>query len=189
MITHPLRFLQVFVRIFWEISFSWEKHSYQYSSGSCSKSLPQQKRKNCLNCTLMFTEVPLDDVFVPLRVIPDRPIFDIPFVQERQLKHVWQCTDLSEPEGEDYIRRLRFIWYSQLRPEEARPQQQISIDEVLQRISPENSMAIILGAPGSDKTTLLHWTARRMAEELIATDGSPAGNGSSSARIPILIND
>jgi len=55
--------------------------------------------------TLLFPDVPLDDVFVHLHIIPDRPIFDLPFEQERQLGKIQQHTDLSDEDRENYVRR------------------------------------------------------------------------------------
>lgn len=62
-----------------------------------------------LSRTLMATDVPLDDVFIPLHVIPDCPIFDIPTEQQRQPNKMQQRTDLSDREREDYLYRLLFI--------------------------------------------------------------------------------
>src|SRR5207248_2847391 len=105
--------------------------------------------------------------------------------QQRQLKKMEQRTDLSERELEGYLYRLRFTWYSQLRQEQA--QQQISIDQVLHRFSPGNPMGIILGTPGSGKTTFLRWVAYHLASDLIAPGRSSPGHRLPPTQIPILI--
>jgi NACHT domain-containing protein len=137
--------------------------------------------------TLLFTDVPLDEVFVNLHVMPDRPIYDIPAEQQRQLKKMQQRTDLSSQEREDYIQRLRFTWYFQSRYEQAQAQHEIPIDEVLRKFFPRNPVAIILGTPGSGKTTFLRWVAYHLADTLLSSDPSSLTNGSAPTWIPILI--
>jgi hypothetical protein len=137
--------------------------------------------------TLVFTDVTLDNVFVHLHVIPDRPIFDIPFEQQKQFRMIQQHVGLSDDEREDYIQRLRFTWYSQLRQGRAHALQHISIDEVLGGFSRENPVAIVLGAPGSGKTTFLRWVAYHLADDLISSGRPSSANGSAPAYIPILI--
>ena len=137
--------------------------------------------------TLVFTDVQLDDVFVHPQVISDRPIFDIPQEQQRQLQKIQQRTDPSDQEREDYIQRLRFAWYSQLRQENVQAQQQLPIAEVLRRLYPRNPVAIILGTPGSGKTTFLRWVAYHLSYNLISSDTSSSTNGSAPKQVPILI--
>ena len=136
---------------------------------------------------LVFTDVPLDAAFVHLHVIPDQPIYDIPGEQQRQLLELQQRTDLNSQEREDYIQRLRFTWYSQLRQEQAQAQHQIPVDEVLQRFFPGNPVAIILGTPGSGKTTFLRWVAYHLVDTLLSSGPSSLTNGSAPTWIPILI--
>lgn len=167
-------------RVKHEEGFSQYLHSMKNMNQNIGpEGLAQQSR------TLVFSDVSLDDVFVPLHVIPDRPIFDIPAEQQRQLKQMQQRSDLSDREREDNIHRLRFTWHSQLRQEKAAAKQRISIDEVLRRFSPGNQMAIILGTPGSGKTTFLRWVAYHLASDLIAAGQS--SQGLPPARLPILI--
>jgi hypothetical protein len=137
--------------------------------------------------TLLFTDVPLDDVFVHLQVIPDHPIFDLPYEQERQLRQIQRQTDLSDNKREDYMRLLRFTWYSQLRQDGAQARQHIPVVKVLERIFAGSPVAIILGAPGSGKTTFLRWVAYRLADNLLSSDPFALPSGASSVRIPILI--
>ena len=137
--------------------------------------------------TLLFTDVPLDDVFVHLQVIPDHPIFDLPYEQERQLRQIQRHTDLSDNKREDYMRLLRFTWYSQLRQDGAQARQQIPVVKVLERVFAGSPVAIILGAPGSGKTTFLRWVAYRLADNLLSSDPFALSSGASSVQIPILI--
>jgi hypothetical protein len=137
--------------------------------------------------TLLFSDVPLEEVFVHLQLIPDRPIFDIPFEQERQRVKLQEHTDLSEADRENYFRRLRVTWYSQLRQDYVQEQHQISIEKVLESFSPENPVAIILGSPGSGKTTFLRWVAYHLADTLLSSDLSSLAHESPPSRIPILI--
>ncbi len=157
-------------------------HSVKELSQNMSpKGLAQYSR------TLLFPDVPLDDVFVHLHIIPDRPIFDLPFEQERQLGKIQQHTDLSDEDRENYVRRLGLVWYSQLRQDHVQAHLQISIEEVLQSFFPGNPVAIILGSPGSGKTTFLRWVAYHLADDLLSSDLSFLANGSSPNRIPIVI--
>jgi hypothetical protein len=137
--------------------------------------------------TLLFIDIPLDDVFVHLRVIRDRPLFDIPYEQGRQLGKIQQHPELGDAVREGYIQRLRSIWYSQFRQDGAQLRQQIPINEVLRSFLPGNPVAILLGTPGSGKTTFLRWVAYHLADTLLSSESSALANGTSSIRIPILI--
>ena len=121
---------------------------------------------------LIVTDVPLDAVFVPLHVIPDQPIYDIPDEQQKQLEQMQHRTDLSSQVREGYAQRLRFIWCSQLRQEKAQMVQQISVEEVLGRLYPADPVAILLGTPGSGKTTFLRWTAYHLAVASLSSKSS-----------------
>jgi hypothetical protein len=141
-----------------------------------------------LSRTLLFTDVPLDDVFVHLHIIPDRPLFDIPYEQERQLRKIQHHPDLSIYERKDYMQRLGSIWYSQFRQDDAQVRQPIPIDQVLQRFFSGNPVAILLGTPGSGKTTFLRWVSYHLADTLLSSGPSAPAKGSASPiRIPILI--
>ena len=153
----------------------------ELSQSMSPKGLVQHSR------TLLFTDVPLEDVFVKLHVIPDRPIFDLPFEQERQLGIIQQHTDLSDEDRENYIRRLGLVWYSQLRQDHVQAHNQITIETVLQSLFPGNPVAIVLGSPGSGKTTFLRWVTYHLADALLSSDPSVLANGSSLFRIPIFI--
>jgi hypothetical protein len=153
----------------------------QLSQNISPKGLAQYSR------TLLFTDVPIEDVFVPLHAITDRPIFDLPFEQERQLGKIQQHTDLSNEELENYLQRLGLIWHSQLRQDHVDARHHISIERVLQSFSPENPVAVVLGSPGSGKTTFLRWVAYHLADDLLSSGPSALANASSPFRIPIFI--
>src|SRR5690349_22301291 len=50
--------------------------------------------------SLKLPRIPLDEIFIHLRVISDRPLYDVPMVQQKQLEEIRQHSHLSEEERE-----------------------------------------------------------------------------------------
>jgi hypothetical protein len=138
---------------------------------------------------LVFADLPQDETFVDLQVVADEPVYDEPFEQKRRLEAMRQRTDLSSEEREAYLQRLRIIWRSQLRwdVDEEQVQQPLPLIEVLQRFTPTSPVAILLGVPGSGKTTFLRWLALHMARACLSWGKYSLPQGFGHPQVPILI--
>ncbi len=138
---------------------------------------------------LIFADVPQDGTFVDIHVVADEPVYDAPGEQQRQLETMRQRTDLSNEEREAYLQRLRIIWRSQLRWEvnEGKVQQPLLLTEVLQRFTSTSPVAILLGTPGSGKTTYLRWLALHMARACLAHGKYSLPHGLGRPQVPLLI--
>lgn len=139
---------------------------------------------------LISVNVSLDANFIHMQAMPDRPRYDIPSEQERLYQETLQRLDLSIEEREEQIQRLRSIWcYSPQNPGISifDRERELKIEEAIKRVKATSPAAIILGSPGSGKTTTLRWLAYHMAS---------ASNkwfyrlpeGLSHKQIPILID-
>lgn len=136
--------------------------------------------------TFVSANVPLDDIFVHLQVVPDRPVYDTSQDQQKLIDAIRQCTALNIDEREAYIQRLAVSWQSQQGKRWAGVQQSIPIEEALQQLGPENTTAVILGSPGAGKSTIIRWLALKMAQAFRPSGTSLADN-LSPRQIPILI--
>jgi NACHT domain len=138
---------------------------------------------------LVFADLPQDETFVDLQVVVDEPVYDEPGEQKRRLEAMRQRTDLSNDEREAYLQRLRIIWRSQLRwdVDEQQMQQPLPLIEVLQRFTPTSPVAILLGVPGSGKTTFLRWLALHMARACLSWGKYSLPQGFGHPQVPILI--
>ncbi len=117
---------------------------------------------------LISVNVPLDTVFIHLRTVPDRPVYDVPGEQQKLLEKLEELrhrSDLNAEELEENIQRLRVIWSSQIGQEALmlRQRQNATIEDVLEQLRAANPVAVILGAPGSGKSTTMRWLALHMA--------------------------
>jgi hypothetical protein len=139
--------------------------------------------------TLILADVPLNEPFVPLHVVSDEPIYDAPGEQQKQLEAMRKRTDLSIEERDAYLQGLRFIWQSQLRwnVDEEQAQQPLLFEEILPRLTSTSPVAILLGAPGSGKTTFLRWLAFHMARATLSPSTYSLPNGLGRPQIPLLI--
>ena len=142
-----------------------------------------------LSRALIFMDVPLEAAFVHLNVVSDEPIYDAPDEQQRQLEAMRKRTDLRREERDAYLQGLRIIWQSQLRRDvdEERAQQPLFLEELLLRLTPTNPVAILLGAPGSGKTTFLRWLAFHMARATLSLNTYPLPHGLGRPQVPVLI--
>jgi hypothetical protein len=112
---------------------------------------------------LLSVNVPLDDVYIHLSAVPDRPLYDMPHEQLKLLAALRQEADMEPAERERRIQDLRRIWASH-ELAELRPRSNANIEEILQRLTVANPVAVLLGAPGSGKSTTLRWFALHMAQ-------------------------
>jgi hypothetical protein len=137
---------------------------------------------------LVFADAPQDEAFVVMQVVADEPVYDAPDAQKRQLEAIRQRTDLSHEEREAYLKRLRLIWRSQLKwdVDEERVQP-LPLTEVLQRFTPTTPAAVLLGVPGSGKTTFLHWIALHMARACLSHGKYSLPHGLGRPQVPILV--
>src|SRR5260221_1710269 len=136
--------------------------------------------------TSVPASVPLDDIFVHMQVIPDRPVYDTSYEQQGLLDAIRQSTELSIEGREEYIQRLGAIWQSQLGKRWGSARQSVPIEEVLHQLWPENTTAVLLGSPGSGKSTFLRWLALHMAQAFrSSTNVLP--DGLLPRQIPVLI--
>ncbi len=115
---------------------------------------------------LISVNVPLDTNFIHLQAMPDRPRYDMPSEQQRLLQEILQNPNLNEEEREEQMQHLRGIWFysphEQSLPDVDR-KREVEIEEVIRRLKATSPVAIILGTPGSGKTTTLRWLALHMA--------------------------
>ena len=125
---------------------------------------------------LLSVNVPLDDIFIHIRTVSDRPVFDIGIEQQQLLEEIEQVRrrfDLDLHEREDYIQRLRAtMWHSQLGEEllMTRRGEDVTIENVLKRLTPARPAVVLLGSPGSGKSTTMRWLALRMAHASCHSD-------------------
>jgi NACHT domain len=134
---------------------------------------------------LVSVSIPLDDVFIQLQALCDRPLYDMPSEQQRISHELLYRADLAEEDREERLQRQQAIWHSQLGRgyEEA---QEIFIDTIIHHLSAEYPVAILLGIPGSGKSTILQWFALQMARACLKADYDLPEN-LRPKQIPILL--
>ena len=95
----------------------------------------------------------------------------MPTLQEDLLNQIRQRSDLSLEEREERIQRLRVIWHSQLgqKPAEKWHKQNVAIEKVLEQLEIKLPVAVLLGAPGSGKSTVMRWLALHMARAFLSS--------------------
>ncbi len=142
-----------------------------------------------LSRAMVFAEVPLNEIFVPLQVVSDEPIYDAPAEQYRQFEAIRQRDDLSIEERDAYLQRLHIIWQSQLSRDEdvEQAQQPLLLDELVSRLSSNDPVAILLGTPGSGKSTFLRWLALHMARASLTPGAYQLPSRLGPEQVPILI--
>ena len=139
---------------------------------------------------LISVNVPLDEIFIHLSAVSDRPLYDLPYEQQKLLEELrlGSHSDMTQEQREEHIQRLRVLWYSQLGQDwaEGRQKQNATIEEVLKALKAERPVAVILGTPGSGKSTTMRWLALKMARASLSRSYD-LPEGLASRQIPILI--
>jgi hypothetical protein len=107
--------------------------------------------------------VPLDTVFIHLRAASDRPRFDLPNEQQEALAAIRRRTDLSPAQQEEFIQALRVRWYSQIGRTDLESPGRVEVEKILQHTTAQQPGIVILGSPGSGKSTTLRWLVFQMA--------------------------
>jgi ABC-type multidrug transport system fused ATPase/permease subunit len=118
---------------------------------------------------LISVNVPLDAIFIHLHAVSDRPLHDMPFEQQKALEELRQRLDLGaegSEDNEERIARLKSVWASQLGQSaaELRHKQNVTIEDVMRDLTAKNPVAVLLGVPGSGKSTTMRWLALHMAQ-------------------------
>lgn len=114
---------------------------------------------------LISISVPLDEIFIRLHATTDRPRFDMPTEQLKHLDELRKRKDLTLEQREAEIQALRVVWYSQMGSGlfEARQAQNIDIEYVMEQLKAKQPGTVMLGSPGSGKSTTMRWLAYHMA--------------------------
>ena len=107
----------------------------------------------------------LDELRVPLRVVPHEPVRDIEEIRARE--HFRQTGASRDADEEESARRIYRFRHGRMDEdgEAVRRAAPPSRPEPLDELEPKLEMAVILGDPGSGKTEWLKYRARRAARE------------------------
>jgi hypothetical protein len=114
---------------------------------------------------LISVNVPLDDIFIHLKANPDTPVYDI-----AELEDLLHDQRLSEEQREVLRQKTHIRWESQkgLNALLALKQRQnVTIEKVLQAQNTQRQASVLLGAPGSGKSTALRWLTLHMSQALL----------------------
>jgi hypothetical protein len=115
---------------------------------------------------LISVSVPLDEIFIHLHATTDRPRFDLPTEQLKHLEELRKRKDLTLEQREAEIQALRVVWYSQMGSGllEGRQPQNIDVEYMVEQLTAKQPGAVMLGSPGSGKSTTMRWLAYHMAK-------------------------
>ncbi len=142
--------------------------------GATSQSLP-----------LIFVDLPLDDVFIPLLAVADKPTFNSPSSQISLIEELLNNPSVSDEEREGLLRSIDNLWSMQSAQITTGVGQDVG-DLVFSGLDHTRPAAIILGSPGSGKSTVLRWLALSMARGWLSPRSTlPATLA--PLQIPILI--
>jgi len=131
------------------------------------------------NATSLHTStLPIKSAFIHLQVFPIQSVWDVPVESEQLQEELYQRPDLSYEERAFHLR--------QMTPDRPVPDEPLLFDEVLQRLTPEKPVAVILGAQGSGKSTIMNWLAQEMAEASLS-QSYPLSQKLLPKQIPILL--
>ncbi len=111
---------------------------------------------------LLSVSVPLSENFIRLYATPDRPRYEISGGQAALIEQIRRNAHLSPDECEAQIQLLKRQWWNLLG--EGQTGQNTEIADVLQQLSAAQPIAVILGIPGSGKSTTMRWLALHMAQ-------------------------
>ncbi|MBA2393924.1 MAG: hypothetical protein H0V70_14415, partial [Ktedonobacteraceae bacterium] len=115
---------------------------------------------------LISVSVPLDEIFIHLHATTDRPRFDLPTEQLKHLEELRKRKDLTLEQREAEIQALRVVWYSQMGSGlfAGGQAENIDVEYMVEQLTAKQPGAVILGSPGSGKSTTMRWLAYHMAE-------------------------
>lgn len=111
---------------------------------------------------LLSVSVPLSENFIRLYATPDRPRYEISSGQAELIEQIRRNAHLSPDECEAQIQLLKRQWWHSL--DDSQTGQNTEIADVLREMTPEKPIAVILGIPGSGKSTTMRWLALHMAQ-------------------------
>jgi hypothetical protein len=138
----------------------------------------------------LSVNVPLDAIFIHLNAVSDRPLYDLPYEQQKLLEELrsGSHSDMTQEQREENIQRLRLLWYSQQEQDsaEGRQKQNATIEDVLKALKAKRPVAVILGTPGSGKSTSMRWLALQMARASLSRSYE-LPKGLTCRQIPVLI--
>jgi hypothetical protein len=95
----------------------------------------------------------------------DRPCFDWPTAQLKQMEQLRLRPDLTPEQREEALQPMHVVWHSQRGQNisDTRQPQEINVEYVMKQLTAKQPGAVILGPPGSGKSTTLRWLAYHMA--------------------------
>lgn len=108
--------------------------------------------------------VPLETVFIHLQAVSDRPRFGLADEQQETLTALRRRTDLAQAQQEELIQALRVRWYSQVGRSSLETPGKVAVEQLLQSATVSHPGVVLLGAPGSGKSTTLRWLLLHMAQ-------------------------
>ncbi len=134
---------------------------------------------------LISVDLPLDDVFISLLAVADKPTFNSPSAQASLREELLNNPDLSNELRESLIGSTDNLWSMQSAQIATGVGQSVG-DLVFSGLDQTRSAAVILGSPGSGKSTVLRWLALSMARSWLSPRGT-LPTAFSPSQIPILI--
>ncbi len=111
---------------------------------------------------LLSVSVPLSENFIRLYATPDRPRYEISSGQAELIEQIRQNAHLSPDECEAQIQLFKRQWWNLLA--EGQTGQNTEIADVLRQLTAAQPIAVILGIPGSGKSTTMRWVDLHMAQ-------------------------
>jgi len=142
---------------------------------------------------IFSVNVPLEQVFVHLRAVSDRPRFGMALEREQleqEIQRIYERSDLTDEEREENIQQLRAAsWRSEMvegmLASIAKAGKDLTIEDVFTDLKAGSPVAILLGGPGAGKSTTMRWLALRMARAL--RDGKELESAYAPAQLPLLL--